>query len=179
MDLLIQTKIQDAKIVLTPTPTSPTLMVTSGSPLSNLIEYRQVVDNLQYLLITRPNIVFVINKLSQYMHCPTTKHWSFIKRLLHYLVGTINDGLQIYKHFTLSLHAFLDISLSLQAFSNADWAGDDNTICLISACIIYSGPNPISKSFKKQQTIARSSNEIECHSVANTAVKLNFICYLL
>ena len=120
IDLLTQTKMQDAKPVLTLIPTSPTLMLTSGSPLSNPTEYRHVVGSLQYLLITRPDIAFVVNKLSQYMHCPTTEHWSFVKRLLSYLVGTVDDGLQLYNDSTLSLHAFSDTSLSLQAFSDAD-----------------------------------------------------------
>ena len=82
MDLLTQTKMQDAKIVLTPIPTSSTLKLTLGSSLSDPTEYRKVVGSLQYLLITRPDIAFAINKLSQYMHCPTTDHWSFVKRLL-------------------------------------------------------------------------------------------------
>ena len=83
MDLLTQTKMQDAKVVLTPMPTSPTLKLTSGSSLSDPTEYRKVVGSLQYLLITRPDIAFAVNKLSQYMHCPTIDHWSFVKRLLH------------------------------------------------------------------------------------------------
>jgi len=111
---------QDAKAVLTPLPISPTLTLTSGSSLSDPTEYRKVVGSLQYLLITRPDIAFAVNKLSQYMHCPTTDHWSFFKRLLRYLVGTVDDGLQLYKDSTLSLHAFSDISLSLQAFSDSD-----------------------------------------------------------
>ena len=66
-------------------------------------------------------------QLSQYMHCPTIDHWSFVKRLLRYLVGTINDGLQIYQNSSINLHAFTDSSLSLNAFSNADWVGDKDT----------------------------------------------------
>ena len=142
--LLIQTKMQDAKAVLTPLPISPTLTLTSGSSLFDPTKYRKVVGSLQYLLITRPDIAFAINKLSQYMHCPTTDHWSFVKRLLRYLVGTVDDGLQLYKDSTLSLHAFSDTSLSLQAFSDADWAGDKDTFCSTSAYVIYLGQNPIS-----------------------------------
>lgn len=98
-------------------------MACYSQPLSHVsdpTEYCQVIGSLQYLLITRPDIAFAVNKLSQYMHCPTTEHWSFVKRLLRYLVGTIDDGLQIYNDSTLSLHAFSDSSLSLQAFSDAD-----------------------------------------------------------
>ena len=64
MDLLTQTKMQDAKNVLTPIPTNPTFMLTSGSSLYDPTEYRRVVGSLQYLLITKPDIAFAVNKLS-------------------------------------------------------------------------------------------------------------------
>ncbi|RVX16292.1 Retrovirus-related Pol polyprotein from transposon RE2 [Vitis vinifera] len=129
--------------------------------------------------ITRPDITFIVNKLSQYMHCPTSFHWSFVKRLLRYLVGTVDDGLQLYKDSNLNLHAFSNTSLSLQAFSNVDWVGDKDIFCSTSAYVVYLGKNPISWSSKNQQTITRSSIEAEYRLVANTTFELNFICYLL
>ncbi|RVW51537.1 Retrovirus-related Pol polyprotein from transposon RE2 [Vitis vinifera] len=179
LDLLTQTKMQDAKTVPTLILTSPTLMLNSGFSLFDPTEYRQVVGSHQYLLITRPDIVFAVNKLSQYMHYPTTTHWSFVKRLLRYLVGTVDDGLQLYKDSTLNLHAFSDTSLSLQAFSDVDWVGDKDIFCSTDAYVVYLGINPIFWSSKKQRTVARSSTEAECRSVANTTAELNFICYLL
>ncbi|KAL6321466.1 hypothetical protein AAG906_018402 [Vitis piasezkii] len=114
MDLLTQTKMQNTKTVLTPIPTNPTFMLTSGSSLSDATEYHQAVGSLQYLLITRPDIAFVVNKLSQYMHCPTTHIGAF----------TVDYDLQLYKDSTLNLHAFSNTSLGLQAFSNANWRDD-------------------------------------------------------
>ncbi|KAJ8769224.1 hypothetical protein K2173_000999 [Erythroxylum novogranatense] len=101
----------DAKPVLTPIPTSPPLLLKSGTPLSDPTEYRTIVGSLQYLLLTRPDIAFAVNKLSQYMHTPTTEHWTFVKRLLRYLCRTINEGLQLHRQSPLHLHAF----------SDADW----------------------------------------------------------
>ena len=129
--------------------------------------------------ITRPDITFAVNKLSQYMHRPTSLHWSFVKRLLRYLVGTVDDGLQLYKDSNLNLHAFSNTSLSLQAFSNVDWVGDKDIFCSTSAYVVYLGKNPISWSSKNQQTVTRSSIEAEYRLVANTTFELNFICYLL
>lgn len=159
LDLLSQTRMQDAKIVLTPIPTTPTPMLHSGSPLPDPSEYRQVVGSLQYLLITRPDIAFSVNKLSQFMHCPTTEHWSLVKRLLRYLAGTVNDGLQLHNDSHLSLQPFTETSLSLHAFSDADWAGDKDSLCSTGAYVVYLGKNPISWSSKKQKTVARSSTE--------------------
>ena len=113
------------------------------------------------------------------MHYPTTAHWFFVKRLLRYLVGTVDDGLQLYKDSTLNLHAFSNTSLSLQAFSDVDWAGDKDIFCSIDVYVVYLDINPIFWSSKKQRTVARSSTEAEYRSVANTVAELNFICYLL
>ena len=135
---------QDAKTIPTPIPTSPTLMLNSGSSLFDPTEYCQVVGSLHNLFITRLDIAFAVNKLSQYMHCPTTAYWSFVKRLLRYLVGTVDDGLQLYKDSTLNLHAFSNTSLNLQAFSDADWVGDKDVFCSTGAYVVYLGKNLIS-----------------------------------
>uniref|UniRef100_A0A2N9G9A2 Integrase catalytic domain-containing protein n=1 Tax=Fagus sylvatica TaxID=28930 RepID=A0A2N9G9A2_FAGSY len=168
LDILARTHMTDAKPVLTPIPTSPPLL-KSGTALPDPTEYRTIVGSLQYLLITRPDLAFAVNKLSQYMHTPTTDHWSFVKRLLRYLCGTINEGLQIHRKSPLNLHAY----------SDADWAGDKDDFSSTSAYVIYLGRNPVSWSSKKQKTIARSSTEAEYRSVANAAAELNWLCYLL
>jgi hypothetical protein len=107
LDILARTHMTDAKPVLTPIPTSPPLL-KSGTALPDPTEYRTIVGSLQYLLIIRPDLAFAVNKLSQYMHTPTTDHWSFVKRLLRYLCGTINEGLQIHRKSPLNLHAYSD-----------------------------------------------------------------------
>ena len=167
------------KSVLTPIPTNPFLLLNSGTPLSDPFEYRQMGGSLQYLLITQPDIAFAVNKLSQYMHCPTTEHWSSVRRLLRYLIGTIDDDLQIYQDSSISLHVFTDSSLSLNAFSDADQAGDKDIFCSTRAYVVYLGINLVSWSSKKQKTIARSSIEAEYRYVANIAAELNLLCYLL
>ena len=93
MELLAKTKMLDAKPVLTPIPANLQLSLTSGTALPDANEYRTIVGSLQYLLVTRPDAAYIVNRLSQFMHKPTTDHWMCVKRLLRYLVGTLNDGL--------------------------------------------------------------------------------------
>ncbi|KAL5567105.1 hypothetical protein UlMin_030269 [Ulmus minor] len=124
-----------AKPVLTPLPTSQPLLLNSSSPLSDPIEYIKVVGGLQYLLITGLDLAFAINKLSQYMHTLTTYHWSFVKCLLHYLCGTLNEGLQIHRQSPLNLlsfsnHLHRDLPLNLQTYLDVDWVGDKDDFCL-------------------------------------------------
>lgn len=170
LDILARTNMTQAKPVATPLPTgSSSLTLHSGTALSNPTEFRAVLGSLQYLLLTRPDIAFAVNKLSQFMHRPTSEHWALVKRLLRYLCGTIDDGLQLFKNSPLTLHAF----------SDADWAGNQDDFSSTSAHIVYLGRNAISWSSKKQRTIARSSTEAEYRSVAATTAELNWICLLL
>ncbi|KAK0573321.1 hypothetical protein LWI29_006391 [Acer saccharum] len=168
-DLLTRTNMANANPVQTPLPTSPPITLNSGTLLSDPTTYRMVVGSLQYLSLTRPDISFAVNKLSQYMHQPTSDHWDLVKRLLRYLCGTLDDGIVIHRNSQVSLHAF----------SDADWAGNKDDFSSTSAYIVYLGKNPISWSSKKQNTIARSSTEAEYRSVAATAAELNWVCFLL
>ncbi|RVX13060.1 Retrovirus-related Pol polyprotein from transposon RE2 [Vitis vinifera] len=133
------------------TPSDGNLTLHSGIALTNCTEYRTLVGNLQYLCLTRLDISYAINKLSQFMHCPTFEHWNAAKRLLRYLCGTLTHGLFLHKANTLSLHAF----------SDADWVGNKDDYTFTSAYIVYLGCHPISWSSKKQRTVARSSTEAE------------------
>lgn len=103
--------------------------MNSSSPLFDPVKYRSLVGSLQYLLITKPDIAFALNKLSQHMQRPTTEHWAFVKRLLRYLSGTNDDG----------LHIFRNSYLSLYAFSDADWARDKDDFSSTGAYVIYLG----------------------------------------
>ena len=113
-DLLHKTKMSDAKPMPTPMCSSTTLTLQSGDPLPSGTEYRAVIGSLQYLSLTRPDIAYAVNKLSQFMHLSRTDQWAAAKRILRYLAGTPHKGIFFSSQNTPSLHAFTD----------ADWAGN-------------------------------------------------------
>jgi histone deacetylase 1/2 len=76
--------------------------------------YRSVVGALQYFTLTWPDLAFAVNKVCQYLHSPTTAHWTAVKRILRYVKGTSDVGLRIMK----------SSSMLISGFSDADWAGD-------------------------------------------------------
>uniref|UniRef100_A0A2N9HUX6 Reverse transcriptase Ty1/copia-type domain-containing protein n=1 Tax=Fagus sylvatica TaxID=28930 RepID=A0A2N9HUX6_FAGSY len=161
-DILTRTKMLEAKLITTPMASSTTLSVHDGEPFPDHILFRSTVGALQYLSITRPDIAFVVNKLSQFMHKPTLTHWQAVKRLLRYLKDTIQFGLQIFR----------SSSTALQAFSDADWAGDKDDRRSTGSFCVFLGKNLISWNCRKQATVARSSTEAEYKVLANAAAEL-------
>ncbi|RVX14319.1 Retrovirus-related Pol polyprotein from transposon TNT 1-94 [Vitis vinifera] len=55
------------------------------------IEYAQIIGSLMYLMnCTRPDIAYVVGRLSRYTQSPNQDHWTIVRRVLKYLRGTIN-----------------------------------------------------------------------------------------
>ena len=73
-DLLKRTNMQHCKS--SPSPASSSIQLGSdiGSSFSDTYLYRSTIGALQYVTITRPELSFIVNKLSQFMHKPTDTH---------------------------------------------------------------------------------------------------------
>ena len=162
-------KMMNAKPTSTPMCPNTTLTLLSGAPLTDPTEYRMAIGSLQYLSLTRPDVSFAVNKLSQFMHRPTTEYWTAVKRVLRYLSGTMSHGVFFPTKTTSALHAFTD----------ADWAGNRDNYTSTGAYIVYLGSHPVAWSSKKQTGVARSSTEAEYRSVATTAAELCWITSLM
>ena len=108
-DLLHKTNVVGAKEVITPLSSNKSFKLDDGSPSTNPTFYRQNISALQYLSLTRSNISFVVNRLSQFMHRLTLSHYTTMKRVLRYLKHTLFHGLFIRCHSSSIVHAFSDL----------------------------------------------------------------------
>ncbi|GKV30743.1 hypothetical protein SLEP1_g39523 [Rubroshorea leprosula] len=169
LDLLQKTGMADAKPVSSPLASTSVLQLSTGTPLSDGTNYRKIVGSLQYLSLTWPDLSFAVSRLSQFMHRPTDSHWQAVKRVLRYLRGSVSHGLLLRPQPTLSLHAF----------SDADWAGDRDTYTSTTGYLVFLGSNPLSWRAAKQQAVARSSTEAEYRALATAASEVVWIQHLL
>nr|GEY05132.1 hypothetical protein [Tanacetum cinerariifolium] len=83
-----------------------------GKPVDHT-DYRSMIGSLMYVTSNRPDIMFTTCMCARYQANPNEHHVSAVKRIFHYLKGTINLGLW-YPN---------DSDFDLTAYSNADHAG--------------------------------------------------------
>ena len=156
-----------------PTPTHvdthAKLSVSDGDLLSDATEYRSLAGALQYLTLTRPDIAYAVQQICLHMHAPRQPHLAMVKRVLRYVRGTLDLGLQLRA----------SSSTGLTAYSDADWAGCLDTRRSTSGYCVYYGDSLISWSSKRQTTVSRSSAEAEYHAVAHTVAECCWLRQLL
>ena len=58
---------------------------TLVAEFENATLYRSIVGGLQCLILTRPDILYSVYKLSQYLSAPTLQHQLACKKVLRYL----------------------------------------------------------------------------------------------
>ncbi|KAJ4793674.1 hypothetical protein LUZ62_044920 [Rhynchospora pubera] len=169
MDILNKANMVHAKPCDTPMAAGVQLAKDDGDLFDNPQLYRSIVGALQYATLTRPDISFAVNRVSQFMHQPTIPQWMAVKRILRYLCGSLNFKLQLNSAAPLLIDAYCD----------ADRTGCPDDRRSTTGFCIFLGGNLVSWSAKKQATVSRSSTEAEYRSLALTCAEILWLQYLL
>ncbi|XP_056688715.1 uncharacterized mitochondrial protein AtMg00810-like [Spinacia oleracea] len=169
LDFLKEHHMVDVKSVLLPMESNLKLTTDNGELLPSPTPYQRLLGRLIYLTITRPNISFTVQLLSQFMHQPTSVHMQVAKRLLRYIAGTFNQGILLASTSTSTLTAYCD----------NDWVRCPISRRSTSGYCIFLGKSPVSWKAKKQSVVARSSAEAEYRAMALTSCEVTWLTHLL
>ena len=114
MDLLAKTGMLDCKPVDTPIEQNHCLAEYPDQTPTDRARYQRLVGRLIYLAHTRPDVVYAVSVVSQFMHNPSESHMNVVMRILRYLKSSPGRGVMFSKH-----NDFLKVC----GFTDADWAG--------------------------------------------------------
>jgi hypothetical protein len=110
------------------TPMEEKLKLSHDSTMEEVdtTQYRHLVGSLRYLAHTRPDLAFSVGYVSQFMQRPRTEHQQAVKRIIHYVAGTLDHGLY-YPRSPGEAHLVDD----------SDHAGDINTSKSTSGILFF------------------------------------------
>nr|GEY72982.1 putative reverse transcriptase, RNA-dependent DNA polymerase [Tanacetum cinerariifolium] len=81
---------------------------SDGEPVSDPTLYRSIAGALQYLTFTRPDLSYAVQQVCLYMHDPRDLHFTALKRILRYVRGILDYGMQLHVSSTTQLTAYTD-----------------------------------------------------------------------
>ena len=140
----------NCKVAVTPFDANCKLKKNTGDAVSQL-QYSQVIGSLMYLMNgTRPDIAYLVSRLSRYTSNSGKDHWEALVRVLRYLKYTMTYGLHYTKYPPV-----------LEGYSDANWISDNTETKSTSGYVFTLGGAAISWKSSKQTCIARSTMESE------------------
>ncbi|XP_022032104.1 uncharacterized mitochondrial protein AtMg00810-like [Helianthus annuus] len=91
-EVLQRADLLDCKPVSTPLVVNESL-TANGVLHPDPTLYRSLIGPLKYLTITRPDISYAVNHVSQFLQAPTITHFKYVKWILRYVKGPVSYGL--------------------------------------------------------------------------------------
>ncbi|XP_015164840.1 uncharacterized mitochondrial protein AtMg00810-like [Solanum tuberosum] len=146
-DLISLAGFQVSSSVDTPLELNVKYRCGEGDLLPDPTIFRQLVGSLNYLTITRHDISFAVQQVSQFMQAPRHLHLVAVRCIIRYLLGTSTRGL-FFPSGSL---------IRLNAFSDSDWAGCPDTCRSVSGWCMFLGESLISWKSKRQDSVSKSS----------------------
>ncbi|XP_048436129.1 uncharacterized mitochondrial protein AtMg00810-like [Pyrus x bretschneideri] len=113
--LLKKFGLQDCKCVSIPLVPGDKLRTDDDSGAVDVAQFKKIVGSLLYLTATRPNIMYASCLLARFIHYLTNKHYGTTKRVLRYIQGILDYGLEYKKGQGAMLFGFCD----------SDWSGSE------------------------------------------------------
>jgi hypothetical protein len=132
--------------------------------------YLALIGKLLYLsMTTRPDISYIVSKLSRYTKNPKEDHWRAAKQVVMYLNGTRDYKLQYSGENQENHNGTNSLYPDIKGFTDADWGNDtDDRKSIGGWCYLINGC-AVNWSSKKQNTVAKSTAEAEYVALGDAA----------
>ncbi|XP_072066590.1 secreted RxLR effector protein 161-like [Arachis hypogaea] len=137
--------------------------------LASNSEYHRIIGRLLYITNTKPEISYVVSKLSQFLDCATDKHFEAALRVLKYAKGAPTKE--------LFFSATTDFTPS--GFSDSDWATCPYSRRSVTRYYFFLGTSIIYWKSNKQDTITTSSCEAEYRALASATKEAQWLAYMM
>lgn len=121
--------------------------------------FRSLIWKRLYLTHSRPDICFVVCRLSQHLATPTETHLQATMHIIQYLKNS----------YTFSLFFIINSTMQLTGFSNLVWGTFPITRRSTTSFCFYFGSYIVSWKSKKQQVLSCLSSETEYRALANAS----------
>ncbi|XP_039169649.1 uncharacterized mitochondrial protein AtMg00810-like [Eucalyptus grandis] len=131
--------------------------------------YQRLVGKLIYLTMTRPDISYAVQTLSQFMHSPKQSHFDAALKIVKYLKKCPGLGILLSRKCDMKMTAYCD----------ADYATCPISRRLVTGYCIKFGESLLSWKTKKQPTVSLSSAEAEYRAMAKTTCQIVWMRGLL
>lgn len=129
--------------------------------------YQQKIGSIIYpSIITRPDVAFACNKLSQFLQNPSKAHMVAADRIILYLNGTRTYAIEF------SYGDFDEIKAYFDAFSDSAFADDSTSRKSTMGFIFKLFGGPIDWKSSKGKTVTTSSTEAELLALSRVAIDL-------
>jgi hypothetical protein len=141
------------------------LIKDGGEDSENSTLFKQIIDSLMYLSVTRPDIAFVVCMLSKFMTDPKTSYMTAAKRVLRYVKGTTNLGVFYRRSAENSEY-------DLKVYTDNDYRHVEDRRST-SGYVFFLSEGAVAWSSRKQPVVTLSTTEAEyvaaaacaCHSI--------------
>ena len=161
-ELIKRFGMDSAKHMSTPMSTNCYLDKDESGQSIDIKQYRGMIGSLLYLSASRPDIMFSVCMCARFQSNPKQSHLSAVKRIMRYLLGTINLGLWYPKNSTCNLIGY----------SDSDFAGSKTDRKSTSGTCQFIGSALVSWHSKKQNSVALSTAEAEYISAGSCCAQI-------
>ena len=154
---------ENAKHMATPMSTACYLDKDEIGQSINIKKYRGMIGSLLYLSASRPDIMFSVCMCARFQANPKESHLSVVKRIMRYLLVTINLGLWFPKNS----------SYNLIGYSNFDFFGCKTARKSTGGTYHFIGSAIVSWHSKKQNSVILSTAEAEYISAGSCCAQIS------